>query len=228
MSISRAILFGSKARAMADSHFRSALGRPALLAVPQLLNFIHSHSLSLSQLSRIAIFVLLPVGFAFAASPPPHDQMPCPHDPKAIQRCTHPDDGDRMSATELGRCHECGWGVRQDLFQAARLYKVACRSSDHVAETYYGYYLEYGRGVAQNYTKAAKYDKRAADEGDASGEFRFGYLIFHGLGVARDLAAATRYLRLAAEKDHADAQAIYGLAIESGVDGPVDHEESFK
>lgn len=126
----------------------------------------------------------------------------------------------------LGCLYEHGWGVKQDVAQAAQLWSklkqhmptltAVAESGQAEAQYFLGLCYAYGAGVEKDQAKALIWYRRAADQGYASAQNNLGTCYKNGLGIGINLPEAFRYYRFAAEQGHTGAQINLGLCYEKG------------
>ena len=109
----------------------------------------------------------------------------------------------------LASCYYRGEGVRKNLSEAARLYRIAAEMGHTLAQYGLGVCLQRGEGVLYNPKESFTWMKRAADAGHADAQCMVGYALLIGLGVPEDKAAGIVYFRRAANQG--DGQAMYNL-----------------
>jgi len=114
--------------------------------------------------------------------------------------------GDPAAQFGLGLMYSGGFGVQQDLAEAARWYLAAAERGNTDAQTNLGNAFENGFGVPQDYASAARWYALAAKGGHPQAQSNLGGLYLNGLGVPRDYAIAARWFELAAEQGIAIAQ----------------------
>ncbi|USI72881.1 tetratricopeptide repeat protein [Sphingomonas morindae] len=99
----------------------------------------------------------------------------------------------------VGRCHENGWGVAQDLAIAARCFARAAAAGYNWGMYNYAGALGRGAGIAQDEAAALRWFRRAADLGHVKSIGILGALAEEGRLVPRDFAEADRCYRIAAD-----------------------------
>ena len=128
------------------------------------------------------------------------------------------DVGSSEAANMYGSCLEHGYGVGQNLEEAARYYKLSADQGDAVGQYHYGVCLAKGRGVGWNIEEAARYYKLSADQGNAKGQCCYGMYLEHGIGVSQSSEDdAVRYYKLSADQGNARGQCCYGYCLEFGI-----------
>jgi TPR repeat protein/serine/threonine protein kinase len=109
----------------------------------------------------------------------------------------------------IGVCYSEGLGIRQDLREAIRWYKLSSSQGYSAAQAYLGYCYFTGLGIPRNLDEAIRYYKLAAELGHAGAQCNLGLCYEHGYGVAKDKENAVKWYRHAA--DQGDSAAIYNL-----------------
>ena len=111
---------------------------------------------------------------------------------------------------KLGMVYETGIGVKLDMKEAVKYYRMAANRGCADAQLSYGRLFHEGSSVTQqDYAEGARLYKLAADQGLTSAEFNLGLGYVNGQGVAEDYAEASRWFERAAAKG--DAQAAVAL-----------------
>ena len=98
----------------------------------------------------------------------------------------------------LAECYSSGTGVRKNLTEAARLYRVAGDMGNACAQYSFAHCLQRGEGMQYNPEEAFKWYMRAADKGHSEALCNVGYAFEKGLGVPEDKAKGIAYYRRAA------------------------------
>jgi TPR repeat protein len=117
---------------------------------------------------------------------------------------------------EYGDRLEYGKGVRIDLIEAAKYYKMSAHQNYAPAQFAYGACLEDGKGVRVDLIEAAKYYKMSAHQNYAPAQCAYAACLGDGKGVRIDLTEAAKYYKLAADQNHPRAEWRYGGCLEYG------------
>jgi TPR repeat protein len=99
-----------------------------------------------------------------------------------------------------------GYGVKQDLNRAAKLFERAANQNHAEAQNRLGDCYCGGSGVAQDLQAAVKWFRRSAELGCVAGMSNLGLCLAGGIGVAQQMAEAVEWMRVAAQKGHTRAQ----------------------
>lgn len=94
--------------------------------------------------------------------------------------------GNVASQIELGARYLDGRGVKEDLTESCKWYKMASDTDDADGLCSYGCMLIYGRGCKQDQKKAKELFERASKKGSALGNYQLGVVYEQGLGVPID------------------------------------------
>jgi hypothetical protein len=116
------------------------------------------------------------------------------------------DKADARARDFLGHVYEDGQGVKPDLAQAAKWYRLAGDQGLALAQYDLAGLYANGRGVAENPGEAAKWYLKAAEQGYREAETRIGEAYQRGIGVAADFAEAAKWFHNAAEAGSASAR----------------------
>ena len=122
----------------------------------------------------------------------------------------------------LASCYYLGEGVRKNLSEAARLYRIAAEMGDADAQDVLGQCLQRGEGVQYNPVEAFMWKKRAADTGHAEAQCSVGYALQNGLGVRENKAAAVVFYYRAAYQGNETAMHNLGVCYRDGTGVPQD------
>ena len=114
--------------------------------------------------------------------------------------------------TNLAECYFGGVGVRKNLPEAARLYRIAAGMGDTESQVQYGDLLQRGQGVPYDPVEAFTWYKRAAGMGDSNAQGKAGDALMEGYGVPQDTNAAVAYYRRAADEGGC-VSAMYKLGL---------------
>lgn len=99
-----------------------------------------------------------------------------------------------------------GWGVKEDLPQAAQWYQRAANNGDTDAKVNLGLMYAQGLGVKKDFRKAAQLYREAADAGAGMAQNNLGAAYLRGEGVERSNKEALRWFEKAANQDISVAQ----------------------
>jgi TPR repeat protein len=110
---------------------------------------------------------------------------------KALQE-TRPlaEQGDPRGQYAMGVLYENGFGVTQDLKQAADWYLKSAEQGNTDAQYNLGAMHEHGVGMPVNYAEAARWYRPAAEQGDIDALSNLGVLYQNGQGVPQDKVLA--------------------------------------
>src|SRR5579872_2512593 len=97
----------------------------------------------------------------------------------------------------LGLCYETGQGVRQDLDQAVRWYRVAVHHGDPAATANLALLYEEGRGVASDPHEAFRLFNLAAERGNPKAFNNLANAYYYGQGVEADPLIAYMWVEIA-------------------------------
>ncbi len=131
--------------------------------------------------------------------------------------------GDANAQYVLGLMYANGQGVKQNFYEAGKMYRRAGEQGHTGAQVNLGSLFEncYGNGPC-NSEEAANWYRRAASQGDAIAQYNLGVMYGVGQGVAEDEWTAKTYFRKSAEQGYAPAQYNLAVTYERGIGGPVD------
>lgn len=113
----------------------------------------------------------------------------------------------------VGRCHENGWGVPEDLASAAQWYRRSAEAGHDWGEYNLANMLFDGRGVASDQPQAVTLYQRAADKGHARAMNLLARCFEEGWGTPRDAAAASHWYHQSALGGYFRAQFNYGTLV---------------
>jgi hypothetical protein len=114
--------------------------------------------------------------------------------------------GDAGGQYELGKLHELGRGVPQDLARAAELYRLAAVQGNGMAQNALGRLCRDGRGVPQDFSGALQWFRKAATQDPLLKEIEvteaqnaMGEMYLRGQGVTPDIPTAIQLFKTAAQ-----------------------------
>ena len=111
----------------------------------------------------------------------------------------------------LAQSYHYGRGVRKNLTEAARLYRIAAESGHASAQCDLGMCLQHGEGVHYNPVESFTWLKRAADAKHVTAQGLTGHALETGFGVREDEAAGVEYYRLGAHAGDVNSMNSLGL-----------------
>ena len=117
--------------------------------------------------------------------------LACPH-------CGAPKDAHAQYNT--GLMYAAGFGVPEDVVEAARWYRLAAEEGHGGAQNSLGLMYAFGRGVPQDVVEAVRWLRLASEQGNAEAQYNLGDMYRDGQGAPEDHAEAARWYRLAAEQ----------------------------
>lgn len=113
--------------------------------------------------------------------------------------------GDPRAQFNLGVSYEQGWGVEQNLSEAATWYRLAADQGYSLAQHNLGVLYEQGRGVPQDQTEALRWLRLAAERNNAFAQHRLGEFHESGRGMPQDAVRAHMWFNLSAAQGHEPA-----------------------
>jgi alpha/beta superfamily hydrolase len=126
----------------------------------------------------------------------------------------------------LGYLYDHGYGVKQDLAQAATWYRKAADNGSESAMSQIGLMYREGYGVAQDNKKALDWYRKAAKKGDATALWRLGMMYADGSGVAQDFKKAMKLYLEAVDKGESRAMLSISAAYREGYGVPQDEDKA--
>jgi hypothetical protein len=133
--------------------------------------------------------------------------------------------GDVEAQYTLGRAYQNGFGVKQDMAEAANWYQRAAEQGHLEAQNALGMLLGVYR---QDYAGAAQWFGRAAARGNADAQYNLGVLYRHGLGVRQNDELAAQWFQKSAEQGHVEAEKELGRLYRSGRGVKQDYIAAYK
>lgn len=115
-------------------------------------------------------------------------------------------EGNAEAAYGVGDLYRSGrGGVKQDLAQAARWYRVAAERSHVVAQYNLAVFYTVGQGVKTDMAEARHWYRMAAEKGFVPAQYNLGVIHAAGKGGPADLVRAYLWFELAAAQGHEEA-----------------------
>jgi TPR repeat protein len=118
--------------------------------------------------------------------------------------------------------------IKQDVAEAARLYRLAAAQGHDIAQNNLACMLADGRGVAQDTAESARLYRLAAAQGNQAAQVELGVLFMEGKVFQRDDAEAVRLFRLSAAQNDHGAQYLMGQMVEQGRGAALDMAEAIR
>jgi hypothetical protein len=145
------------------------------------------------------------LGLIFFAEPPAAAGVMEPG--IALEETPGADAGGGVLAGSLGAPFEHGFGVKQDLAEAAKWNRLAADAGEADAQARYGHQLAMGTGVEQDLAAAERYFRSSAQQDFALGQAALGILLAGGYAGAQAREEEARsWLEQAAAKGNSAAQ----------------------
>lgn len=119
--------------------------------------------------------------------------------------------GDADAQNDLGDIYREGDGIRHDLKEAVRWYRMAADKGDPYGQNNLGSMYFNGLGVPYNAEEAVRWYQLAVAQGLGIAQFNLAVCYRDGEGVERDLTEAAQYFKLAADAGHPEAKNEYAL-----------------
>jgi TPR repeat protein len=98
--------------------------------------------------------------------------------------------GDVLAWYSLGLMYERGYGVDQDICQAALCFRKAAEKGQFEAQYRLGSLYYHGHGVSRDVKQAAEWYKQAAEQGYTPAQAALGNMYLSGEGVPKDSSKA--------------------------------------
>lgn len=105
----------------------------------------------------------------------------------------------------LAQYYQYGFGVKQNLQQAAAWYKKSAEQGYAVSQYHLGIKHEEGYGCSVNFQEAAKWYRKASDQGYPAAQFRLGLLYIDGNGVVMNKSKGLDLIQKASQQGDQDA-----------------------
>jgi hypothetical protein len=106
--------------------------------------------------------------------------------------------GDAQSQTRLAHKYALGKGVKKDMKEAVRWYRVAGNQGESEAQFNLGYMYYNGEGLPRNYDQAVEWFEKSAAQGNPAALGNLGLMHDNGEGVPEDNAEALQLYKLGA------------------------------
>ncbi len=132
--------------------------------------------------------------------------------------------GDAEAQYNLGLLYQEGWGVPQDLSEAAKWYQKAAEQGLVDAMVLLAGMYTLGLGVPSNEREAVYLLTKAAEKGDATAQYNLGLRY----PLPSDSAISLKWFHKAAEQGYAKAYDHLGFSYQVGHGIPQDYVEAFK
>eukprot|EP00002_Diphylleia_rotans_P034363 TRINITY_DN7372_c0_g1_i4.p1 TRINITY_DN7372_c0_g1~~TRINITY_DN7372_c0_g1_i4.p1 ORF type:complete len:1701 (+),score=346.69 TRINITY_DN7372_c0_g1_i4:70-5172(+) len=136
--------------------------------------------------------------------------------------------GDLEALTNLGWCHEKGYGTVLSLEKAISCYSRAASAGHVRASASLGFCYMYGVGVPVNFSKAYELLTFAATKGDLKAITELGTIFENGRGVTVNYKEAFRLYKIAADRGHPRAMVLLGFLYEHGLGVDTSLSEAYK
>lgn len=120
--------------------------------------------------------------------------------------------GSVFSAMFLGRCYKMAIGVRRDMQQSLKYYKLAAKQGNVEAMREAAIMMRSNKDDAA----ALAMFKQAMQKGDVTSTYYYGKMLCEGRGAAKDVQAGVSCIQQAADKGYAAAQFAMAEAYEKG------------
>ena len=105
----------------------------------------------------------------------------------------------------LAQYYQYGFGVKQNLQQAAAWYKKSAEQGYAASQYHLGIKYEEGYGCTVNFQEAAKWYRKASIQGYPDALFRLGLLYIEGNGVVMNKAKGVELIQKASKQGYQDA-----------------------
>jgi TPR repeat protein len=106
--------------------------------------------------------------------------------------------GDPEAAYWVGSMYASGQGVRIQLREAVKWYRLAADKGHPEAQYHLGFMYRVGNGVTRDETESVQWYRKAAEQGHGYAQFNLGSLYGGGRGVEQDYVQAYKWFSLAA------------------------------
>lgn len=121
--------------------------------------------------------------------------------------------GSQFSALFLARCYKMAIGVRRDMQQSLKYYKVAATLGNVEAMREAAIMMRSNKDDAA----ALSLFKQAMQKGDVTATYYYGKMLCEGRGTAKDVATGTAYLQKAADGGYPAAMYELANAYDNGI-----------
>lgn len=155
-----------------------------------------------------------------------HVDVPVEIVPEALRTAATNNDAHALFA--VGMLYLEGHGVKEDLAEAAKWFKLSAEKNYAVAQFRLGNMNEKGIGMPRDLGQAIDWYQKSATQGNANAMHNLAVLFASGANGAPDNASAVRWFTEAAEFGVKDSQYNLGILAAKGLGMQVDLEESYK
>ena len=138
-------------------------------------------------------------------------------DDLAFHWATKGAEGSVIARVVLGDCYFFGIGVKKDVPEGLRWYRLAAELGDELGIAQLRRCYEYGDGVPRNPEKAFEISKNAAEQGSAACQMDVGRRYLCGDGVAKNCEIAVNWFRKAARQGYPWAQLRLAICYGTGL-----------
>lgn len=149
-----------------------------------------------------------------AVRPAPPPQM---SPPEIAALKAKAESGDASAQTRLGWIYQKGDGVKPDMKEAVKWFKMAADQDFPDGLAALGELTQAGQGVKTDLTEAARLYRSAAEKGSVAGQYNLAYLYEQGSGVEKSQTEAAKWYELAAQGGDPIAQYDIGQRYLLGV-----------
>ncbi len=114
--------------------------------------------------------------------------------------------GNLEAQFEIGCIYATGDGVKKNLAEAARWWKIAAERGEYKSQYLLAVAYYNGEGVKKNKSECLKWLRKSAAQGYDWAQFDLGTLYYQGDGVQQNVNEALKLWRLAAQQGNKDAK----------------------
>ncbi len=114
--------------------------------------------------------------------------------------------GDAEATSNLGVMYAKGNGVKKDVAESIRLYRLAAAKGDAGAQYNLGWVYSQGDGVSKDLAEASKWLSLSSAQGFAKAQGLLGWMYSAGEGVTKDNLRAHMWLGLSAANENEGAK----------------------
>ena len=106
------------------------------------------------------------------------------------------DEGHQGAQYHLGWIYENGIGLKKNLVEAERLYKLSASQGNVKAQANLGLMYLKGEGIKRDLREAVRWIKRSAESGYPKSQYALGLIYTRGLGVKQNKKEAMKWYKL--------------------------------